>query len=98
MQIAELNIGRVRYPLDDPKKITDIMAMINDGRLECGGFEVRRSNLEEVFLNLTGSMLIEDDDEDEKPDDEIPSNNSEGFGNPSSHQGSNLDDAAEVSK
>jgi ABC-2 type transport system ATP-binding protein len=63
---SKVQNGSVFMPLDDTRKVTDIMNMINDGRLECDGFEVRRSNLEEVFLNLTGSALVEEKEDKEE--------------------------------
>ncbi len=62
--IAKVQDNSVYIPVSDPDTITRIFGMIKEKQIECQGFEVRRSNLEEVFLNLTGASLGKADKEE----------------------------------
>ncbi len=47
----------IRFKIEDPNTISSILSKISEVGLTFENMEVRRANLEEVFLNLTGETL-----------------------------------------
>lgn len=51
----------VSLPVNDPKEISQILSKVMQNGVKFESIEVRRANLEEVFMNLTGTTIEEGD-------------------------------------
>lgn len=59
---AQINSnGTVSIKVENPSEISTILRKVSENDLKFKNMEVRRANLEEVFLNLTGTTIDEGD-------------------------------------
>ncbi len=52
--------GNVEVVIDHKDRVLEILSLLRHECVEYTGIDIRRSNLEEVFLSLTGARLVED--------------------------------------
>ncbi len=52
--------GDLEVAIEYKDKVLEILSQLRHDCIEYGGIDIRRSNLEEVFLNLTGTKLSEE--------------------------------------
>ena len=56
---AKLENGDVWVPINGKSDLPDAVMMLNGKKAEYAELIVRRPNLEDVFLNLTGKKIVE---------------------------------------
>lgn len=53
--------GDISIKIDHKERVLEILSVLKNNYIDYSGIDIRRSNLEEVFLRLTGSKLVDGD-------------------------------------
>ncbi len=59
-EVASEGNGDIAIKIDYKERVLEILSHLRHDCIDYESIDIRRSNLEEVFLNLTGAKLMEE--------------------------------------